>query len=340
MSRGKYAKKRRELRIDNLNEEIFKYLKPNSDNKLSTFNATDLLDLLYYLDNFYLILRKKLGFDNSITFGLEIECEHASKEKIKNEINNEWKVKYDGSLSNGVEINSPILKDRISTWQNLKKVCEITKEHAKIGLNSGGHIHIGKQILGTKYESWLHFFKLWSTYENVIYRFCYGDFLTYRESMLNYANPISNVLWKEYLNNKNGDKNYKEILKNVIDSRYQAVNFQNIDNIKNTIEFRCPNSTFEPVIWQNNVNLLVNILKYSKCSEFDDDLIQRRHRINEKNYNKLNFYNEIYLQQALELSDMIFNNNLDKIYFLRQYLKSFTISDKILEKSKEFIKNK
>ena len=27
----------------------------------------------------------------------------------------------------------------------------------------------------------------------------------------------------------------------------------------------------------------------------------------------------IYLEQAIELSDMIFDNNLDKIYFLKQY---------------------
>ena len=31
------------------------------------------------------------------------------------------------------------------------------------------------------------------------------------------------------------------------------------------------------------------------------------------------------MDQALELCDMIFTNNLDKVYFLRQYLKSFQV---------------
>ena len=36
----------------------------------------------------------------------------------------------------------------------------------------------------------------------------------------------------------------------------------------------------------------------------------------------------IYLEQALELCDMIFTNNFDKVYFLRQYLKSFEVCKK------------
>lgn len=34
-------------------------------------------------------------------------------------------------------------------------------------------------------------------------------------------------------------------------------------------------------------------------------------------------YNRINLPLALELVDMIFDNNLDKVYFLRQYLKNY-----------------
>ena len=34
-------------------------------------------------------------------------------------------------------------------------------------------------------------------------------------------------------------------------------------------------------------------------------------------------YNEICLESVLEFVDIIFDNNLDKAYFLRQYFKSF-----------------
>ena len=42
-----------------------------------------------------------------------------------------------------------------------------------------------------------------------------------------------------------------------------------------------------------------------------------------KNYEvkKLEQYSDIYLDDAIELSDLIFDNELDKMYFLKQYLK-------------------
>ena len=46
-------------------------------------------------------------------------------------------------------------------------------------------------------------------------------------------------------------------------------------------------------------------------------------------------YKNIFLTQAIEFVDLIFNNNLDKIYFLRQYLKSFEEKDSY-EKAKKF----
>ena len=127
--------------------------------------------------------------------------------------------------------------------------------------------------------------------------------------------------------------------------RYNAINFQNVGNpskfsTNNTIEFRCPNGTLEPVIWQNNVNLLVNILNYSKSNTYDDDTISKRREINGDKYYELEWYNQIYLVQALELCDMLFDNNLDKVYFLRQYLKSFQIGESILDRPKTFVKKK
>ena len=47
-------------------------------------------------------------------------------------------------------------------------------------------------------------------------------------------------------------------------------------------------------------------------------------------------YSRIYMEQAIELADMIFDNNLDKIYFLRQYLKDGNVTNKHLVRSKEF----
>ena len=111
------------------------------------------------------------------------------------------------------------------------------------------------------------------------------------------------------------------------------INKNNNLHITNTIEFRCPNGTLEPIIWQNNANLFAKLLIYSKNNNFNHDIIDKR-----KTTTNINNYKIISLEQSLELADLIFNNNLDKIYFLRQYLKSYEESDKILKKSKRFIK--
>lgn len=336
--------------IMNTNNPLFDYIKPRNNDMFSEMNGMDLQDLLYYIENYYLELRNCLGFEDYITFGLELEFENAMRNRIENKLNeyqlaNTWELKSDGSLTNGAEINSPILKDKRDSWFNLKKVCSIINENATIGTNSGGHIHIGTQIIGGKTDSWLNFIKLWSVYENIIYRFVYGDFLNARPSMSRYAEPMTKDFWNDYQKLKDyGQLEMRNIINRIAHRRYQAVNFNNVSDFnnmskKNTIEFRCPNSTIDPVIWQNNVNLFVNILVYSKSTRYNDDIVQKRRNINEDKYSSLKWYGEIYLQQALELCDMLFTNNFDKIYFLRQYLKSFEIGNKELSKSKSFTKN-
>lgn len=325
----------KDLKLDDL--FIFKYINPNSNDKLSNMSGFDLQDLIFLIDHTNLNLRDKLGLEESITFGLEIEFEKAKKDIIESAIydyfnDHSWSMVNDNSLNNGAEIVSPILKDNEQTWIDTKKVCSIIESSASIDKNSGGHVHIGTQVLGDKNDSWLNFIKLWSVYENIIYRFSYGEFLTGRPNIEHYAEPVSLTFWKNYVRLKRENAVIIDII-HVFNERYQAVNFRNVSveqckdfEEDNTIEFRCPNGTLNPIIWQNNVNLFVNLLKYSKNLSFDDDKVQKRHLINLDKYLDLKWYNEIYLEQALELCDMIFTNNMDKIYFLKQYLKSFQVS--------------
>ena len=278
-----------------------------------------------------------------------MEFENAMRNRIEQRLRevslyNSWQVKGDGSLTNGAEINSPILIDNSNNWNNLKRVCSIVSQNGIIGTHSGGHIHIGTQVLGNNTESWLRFIKIWSVYENIIYRFVFGEFLTARPSMLRYAEPMTKDFWKDYQKLKESSSlELRDIIRRISHDRYQAVNFNNVSNFNkieddNTIEFRCPNGTLDPTIWQNNVNMFVNLLLYSKSSRYNDDIVESRKKENNDRYSKLNWYGEIYLQQALEFCDMVFTNNFDKVYFLRQYLKSFEIGTKELSKTKEFTK--
>ena len=54
-------------------------------------------------------------------------------------------------------------------------------------------------------------------------------------------------------------------------------------------------------------------------------------------YELMNMYSKIDIDKAFLLCDAIFDNNLDKLYFLKQYFKDFAEA-KIYKKSKKFTK--
>lgn len=326
-------------------DEIFKVLDPFSNTKLSDLKGLDLQQIISLIDKFYLVYRKKLGIDKKITFGFEVEVEKAKEENISNSINNleldrEWEITDDASLDHGIEIISPVLTDKKKSWMELKEVCDILNNYSRVGKTTGSHIHIGAQVMGDKKKNWLNLLKMWSVYENIIYRFLYGEYLTGRPKIQKYAMPVSNkfkILYKEFIDEKLDIKKIIHRLNTNVD-RYSAVGFKNVDKRYlceykdyNTIEFRVANGTINHIIWQNNFNMIINMLLYLKSSKYDLDIIEKRD-LN----TKLDFdlYDEIYLDQALEFCDMIFDNNYDKVYFLKQYLKSFEFQNYRKEYSK------
>ena len=297
-----------------------------------------LQELIILLNSYYLELRNQLDLPSSITFGLELEFEHAIRKKIQDglkeaSLDKNWKLVGDISLDEGAEINSPILTDNEKSWQDLEQVCSIVSPFAEIFENSAGHIHVGSQALGNDKEAWLHFLRIWSSYENILYRFSYGEYLTGRPSMSEYAFPIGELIdnkWKRFQ-----EESYRLslLLTYLSMDRDNAVNFSNVDITslnqfmeKNTLEFRCPNGSLNPVIWQNNVNLFTKLLVYAKdTSHYNEDTVEARHQLNHKRFMNLKGYDGIYLEQAVEFADLIFTNNLDKMYFLKQYLKSLEV---------------
>lgn len=321
-------------------EELFSFINPKENICLSKLKGIDLQHLLLLINDYKLELRDSLNLSPDITFGLELEFEHANRKKIDKKFklyfpNKEWEIDQDGSLRNGAEIRSPVLKDTKITWLNLEKVCSIVAPYAKIGENTGGHIHIGSQILGENPESWFNLMKTWGTYENVIYRFLYGEFLIYRPSLTEYAIPLYMDFQDEYKNAKENNLRLSELIHSLSFERNQAINFGNVDSfnlddflINNTIEFRCPNGTLDPVIWQNNVNFLTKFLLSCGNNNFNNEIIENRLKLNKYKFYAFDWkqwYSEIHLEQSLELCDMMFDNNLDKMYFLKQYLKQLQV---------------
>lgn len=349
---------------------IFRYLDPNRNDMLSKINDKELRDILLYLDRYYLEYRDLLGLSLNDTFGTEFEIEHFNggvfeewpfKLKIDELVGNDrWIFRGDLSLynTNGREIVSEILTDTLKTWNDIKNVSILAELNSKLDINASSHVHGGAQILGDNSLYWYRLFKLWSIYENVIYRFCYGEYLTHRPKILNYARPaalfydsrlslLDNKLdcslleMLRIIEPKNPDERYTKKFglsywRMLCDNNYDLYEDFNKINVGCTLELRVPNHTLNEIIRQNVINFFIKFMLYCKSDRFDDDILNRRKIEVEGIFSDLEAYSKIYLEQALEFCDMIFDNNLDKVYFLRQYLKSFEIASKPLTKARTF----
>ena len=82
---------------------------------------------------------------------------------------------------------------------------------------------------------------------------------------------------------------------------------------------------------------MIKFLNYCKSPNFNYEIVLKR--LNKFKKQSSLEYNSINLNKAIELADLIFDNNLDKVYFLRQYLKNFATSKNEDEKAKQFTIN-
>ena len=342
---------------NNYDNDIFKILYPDKNDMICSMSSSDRINILFELKKYYLEKRKTLGLSEDITFGVEIESEESDREAIVSEIGqnfpyNTWIVKDDRSLSHGTEVNSPVLHDNEKTWIDLDKVCNIVGTHAEVLEKTSAHVHIGMHILGNNPRYWRNFVKLWMTYENIITRFLYGEYIAPREKITYYAEPIAQYLIEDLdriEDRANGINAFNMIkLLNKQDVKRRSVNFRhvgkteliNYDKVanKNTIEFRGGNGTFNVIIWQNYINLLTKLLLYATREDFNDEVINKRLRmiIDNKIPSSLYKYSQIHIEQAFEFADLIFTNNLDKVYFLRQYFKDMHVNMEPLTLSESF----
>lgn len=308
----------------------------NQNDFFSSMRGIDLQELLFQIENYDLEYRKSLNLPRSITFGTEIEYENVPKQIVDQLIKislKKWTSKNDRSLKSGGEVTSPIMTDNKKDWQELKTICDLLEENnADTRHNAAGHIHIGAKILDQEdITGWRHFLKLYMIYEHVIFRFIYGDKLNGRKRINHYAPPIADKLYKRLAHLDEAIDIY-DIQWILPRERFGSINFQNIDfddyyhpfEEKDTIEFRSPNATTNPVIWQNNINTITKMLLTASKQIMDEEFLDYKLNHEFFPYKEHEYlYDEIVLKDALEFVDLVFDNNLDKSYFLRQYLKNF-----------------
>lgn len=317
---------------------MVKMFRDYANNSMAFLRGNDLRQLLLYVQSVVLEYRSSLKLPSTVLFGLELEYENLSRGIVGEFVENSvslWDSDYDGTVSTGGEVRSPILDDSDKTWKEVGLICDfLLKNKANTMKKAGGHIHVGSYTLGNDLEAWVTFLKLYTVYEHVLSRFFYGDKLNKRLTMEQYAYPSATSLYKviEELQKKNHlDIEY---FFRVLPSNRGSINFSNVDyenldvlrDMDNTIEFRAPAATVYKVIEQNNVNVATKMLLAAKSKKINVDFLDYKLKKEFYPYSDKfkHLYDEICLKDALEFVDLVFERNIDKIYFLRQYLKDFS----------------
>ena len=315
-------------------KDIFKFVHSNENVKLEKLSEKDLNEFIRLLDLFLLEYREELCLPIYVTFGTEIEFIPYDYKKFRRDFYSvNFKLVNETTKEGMLEAISPIMRDKKEKWTELKDVVDYIKARGVSNMDTGGHIHFGSHILKNE-DKITNFFKLWCAFEKVIYRFGYGEYLSARNNILKHSKPLA------FLKRDLAFSDFETIKKELLDKTYgftlYAFDGSYFSN-NNTIEIRCPNGTLEEAIWQNNINFFARLLLYASSASFDEELINNRLKNFETRHPYISTFDEIYFEDAILLCDLIFDKAIDKIYFLKQYLKNFETISQSQSKASTFV---
>jgi len=221
---------------------------------------------------------KSFKLPPEMTIGMEIESEGSFSSVIMSGFDFAgWKATPDGSLDLGVEVVSPILHANENDVEQIYIVTNtLNSLEQNISEKCGGHIHIGADFLTSK-QAYTNLLEIWCNTEKILYSICNDKNEAPRGGVGHYAKPISPKVQEALeMGSINLSDDYEldsfvEGLKQIQglhevtgDERYSGLNFLNINNGKNTIEFRLANGTINPDLWIDNINLFGGIVAISE----------------------------------------------------------------------------
>lgn len=289
-----------------------------------------------------------LNLPKNIMFGTELEFTDSYYENVLEKLNlynkkgklHEYVLGDEASVQQfdfkigkktGGEIKTPKLKDNVSTWKDIKLLCTILREcGSTTNINCGGHIHFDINIFDNNYKYFINFFKLWAIFEDIIFMFGCGTNDRLRNNINRHTKEIGNDIY--YLFNsiiKHPNNEIYNILKNSLKDKNRALRFTKF----NTLEIRVPNGTIQEMIIQNNILFFSKLILYATSKNYDNRLIDNLLYNHNPNKMVIETYKNINIDKAIILANLIYDNEIDKLDFLKQYLKLFNKKDqKVLTK--------
>lgn len=262
--------------------------------------------------------RSKLTIPSKVNFGLELELDKINHYEVyslvRSRFGEKWRVKTDESLTEGknAEIVSPVLQNNKQTANLLKKMGQLLEQCNPSYDKCSFQVNFDGKLL-PRLEDKFRFLKLYAMYEDIIYKFSKGEDAEYRETLEMYASPI--ILSLKGMLSVGAGATVDMFSNN---KRYGVI-FKSGD--RDLIEFRTPNATSNPILWQNYITTFYYLLSFSTSNKYDIRKVDKY----------IDEFSKVYLlenyelekrNKALEFANMIFPNNIDQTYFMHQYLEN------------------
>ena len=130
----------------------------------------------------------------------------------------------------------------------------------------GGHIHIGADYLTTEH-SWDNLKEIIKNTEKILYIISNKAGEIPRDGIFEYAKPslgdFEELHNRETLNLES-EEDLKKLSWKIHEDKFYGINFKNVGERRNTIEFRYPNGPKDSKTWIENINLFGGIVKASE----------------------------------------------------------------------------
>lgn len=184
------------------------------------------------------------------------------------------------SMYDGGEIASPILKDDLKSWKELKKIIKYMEKNIpnlKVNDSCSCHNHFDIGIFGGSPEMLYNFIILLAENELVLTRFYCGEYVNIRKHAHIFARPIKYLI-SQSLEQKIEMDSYHSIIDSVYLGRptkkSYSFDFYHIYSgaykyLSDTFENRIPNGTLSPTIIQNNIMLMGFLMEYISNGKYD-----------------------------------------------------------------------
>lgn len=295
---------------------------------------------------------QQIKLDPKITSGIEIETEGPKGKNLcqlekflvrQDEFFQRkrlWNIEDDGSLDElkGAEAISPILRDTPDNVEEIYMACEMLEQMGQQATDRcGGHVHIGADYLTSK-EAYINLFEIWGNTERIMYLMSNEPGNIPRSEIDQNAGAFSSIIEEAIEKGSiqiDGEEDLEEFVSGIQTVQYGdkffGMNLLNVNNGKNTIEFRVANGTINPDTWIENIRLFGRIVQVSQ--ELAE--IGKKEQITEQEKTNLelkeNLKEDLPEEEKMELLlDLLFFEDEKEVY-RKRYIENV----KILENMRE-----